>query len=81
MRHLHILRQFRVNVIWIVTFWLQCHISILLAIIKFNNITIILPGPVSPISNCARFRNVRHHSLVSECSTLKKVFGIGEDST
>ena len=27
MRHLHMLRQFRANIIWIVTFWLQCHIS------------------------------------------------------
>ena len=36
MRHLHMLRQFRANVIWIVTFWLQCHISIFIAIIKLN---------------------------------------------
>ena len=28
-----------------------------------------------------RFRNVRHHGLVSEHSTLKKIFADDEDST
>ena len=68
-RHLHMLRQFRANVIWIVTFWLQCHISIFIAIIKLNNILPLVRGPVR------RFRNVRHHCLVSEHSTYaQKIF-------
>ena len=36
MRHLHMLRKFHANIIWIVTFWLQCHISIFIAIIKLK---------------------------------------------
>ena len=51
--------------LWIVTFWLQCHISIFLAIIKFKNILPLVRGPVhwfriAPVSKCAsslsRFR-------------------------
>ena len=56
-RHLHILRQFRANVIWIVTFWLQCHISIFIAIIKLKNILPLVRGLVrrfriAPVSKC-----------------------------
>ena len=69
------LRQFRTNVIWIVTFWLQCHISIFLAIIKLKNILPLVRGPVR------RFRNVPHHCLVSEHNTLKKLLVVDEDST
>ena len=59
------LRQFRANVIWIDTFWLQCHISIFLTIIKLKNILPLVQGPVrrfriAPVSKCAsslsRFR-------------------------
>ena len=62
---LALLRQFRANVIWIVTFWLQCHISIFIAIIKLKNILSLVRGPVrrfriAPVSKCAsplsRFR-------------------------
>ena len=57
-RHLHMLRQFRTNVIWIVTFWFQGHISIFIAIIKLKNILPLVQGPVrrfriAPVSKCA----------------------------
>ena len=68
------------NVIWIVTFWLQCHISIFIAIIKLKNILPLVRGLVAGFE-LRRFRNVRHHCLVSEHSTFKKIFADDEDST
>ena len=78
--HLHMLRQFRANVIWIVTFWLHCHISIFIAIKKLK--TFYRWSQVRFAGfELRRFRNVRHHCLVSEHSTLKKIFADDEDST
>ena len=57
----------------IVTFWLQCHISIFIAIIKLK--TFYRWSEVRFAGfELRRFRNVRHHCLVSENSTPKKIF-------
>ena len=80
MRHLHMLRQFRANVIWIATFWLQCHINIFIAIIKLETFYRWSEVRFADFE-LRRFRNVRHHCLVSEDSMLKKIFADDEDST